>query len=64
MNYKTYLEAHDAARKMRQQHAGNDVMVRVEPSPYGGFQVKLMPADLSIDLMSRSYGQRQPNAYR
>ncbi|GEM_PF-856321 len=54
MNYKNYAEAHAAAQKVRQQYSANGVMVKVESSPYGGYQVKLIPIDLMIDNLANN----------
>ncbi|TRW98938.1 hypothetical protein [Candidatus Methylobacter oryzae] len=54
MNYKSYAEAHAAAQKIREQYNANGVMVKIETSPYGGYQIKLIPLDLMIDNLSNS----------
>jgi hypothetical protein len=54
MVYKNYAEAYAAAQKMRQQHIANGVMVKVERSSYGGYQIKLIPIDLMIDNLSNN----------
>jgi hypothetical protein len=54
MIYKDYTEAYAAAQIMRKQHSANGIMVKVERSPYGGFQIKLIPIDLMIDDLSNN----------
>ena len=54
MNYKSYADAYEAAQKVRAQHVENGIMVKIEPSPYGGFVLKLMPIDLMIDNLANS----------
>ena len=51
MIYKTHEQAYKQAQKLRQQHNDDGIMVRVEHSPYGGFQVKLVPIDLMVDRL-------------
>lgn len=51
MIYKTHEQAYKYAQKLRAQHNDDGIMVRVERSPYGGFQVKLVPIDLMVDRL-------------
>jgi len=52
MYYKTYLAANDAAQALRKQYDPNEIMVRVERSPYGGYSITLVPVDLMIDTLA------------
>jgi len=54
MNYKNYEEAYQAAQAIRSQHTENGIMVKIEPSSYGGFVIKLMPMDLMIDNLAHN----------
>lgn len=54
MNYKSYAEAHSAAQNIREQYSANGVMVKIETSPYGGYQIKLVPLDLMIDNLANT----------
>jgi len=54
MNYKNYADAYEAAQAMRSQYIENGIMVKIEPSPYGGFVLKLVPMDLMIDNLSHN----------
>ena len=58
MNYRTYIEAHAAAQKLREQHASSGIMVKIVKSIYGGYTINLIPVDLIIDNLSRE----TPNA--
>ena len=49
MLYKTHEQAYQQAQKLRAQHIDDGITVRIESSPYGGFQVKLVPIDLMVD---------------
>jgi len=53
MNYKTYIEAYEAAKTLREQYSSHGVMVKIEKSEYSGFILKLVPIDLMIDNLSR-----------
>ena len=52
MNYKNYNQAHIAAQKIRQEYSANGVLVKIESSAYGGYQIKLVPIDLMIDNLA------------
>lgn len=62
MNYKTYAAAHEAAQKMREQHLANGIMVKIEPSIYGGYVLRLVPIDLMIDELANSHGKPSNNS--
>lgn len=52
MFYKTYADAFDAAQKLKEQYTNNGIIVKVEKSPYGGFQIRLIQIDLLIDELA------------
>ena len=54
MNYKNYTQAHAAAQKIRQEYSSNGVIVKIEASSYGGYQIKLVPIDLMIDNLANN----------
>ena len=54
MNYKNYTQAHAAAQKIRQQYSANGLVVKIETSSYGGYQIKIVPIDLMIDNLSKA----------
>jgi hypothetical protein len=51
MDHKNYFEAYAEAQKLRKDHSGSDVIVRVIESPYGGYRVSVTPVTLNLDLM-------------
>lgn len=54
MNYKNYAQAHAAAQKIRQEYSANGLIVKIESSSYGGYQIKIVPIDLMIDNLSNA----------
>ena len=61
MNYKNYNQAHIAAQKIRQEYSANGVLVKIESSAYGGYQIKLVPIDLMIDNLSNNINDAKSN---
>ena len=64
-HYETYEEACEAACEIRSS-SSVELVVRVNKSPYGGFRLSVLPADVYADLlvdgilprgMRRGYGQ-------
>ena len=64
-HYETFEEARKAACEIR-SNSSVELVVRVNKSPYGGFRLSVLPADVYADLlvdgilprsMRRSYGQ-------
>ncbi len=49
--HKTVHEAYAEVRRRKSDPAFQDMIVRVEPSGYGGFRVRSMPADLYVDQL-------------
>ncbi len=49
--HKTVSEAYAEVRRRKSDPAFHDMIVRVEPSGYGGFRVRAIPADLYIDQL-------------
>ena len=52
--FGTLEEARREARERRRRSVDDDLMIRVEPSPYGGFVVRSLPVDLVIEEKIRS----------
>jgi hypothetical protein len=52
MNYKTYIEAYHAAKKVRDQYGSEGLLVKIEKSQYSGYTLKMIPIDLMIDNLS------------
>ena len=61
MNYKNYTQAHAAAQKIRQQYSANGLVVKIETSSYGGYQIKIVPIDLMIDNLSNNINDAKSN---
>lgn len=47
--FGTLEEARRAARERRRHSVDDGLVIRVEPSPYGGFVVRSLPVDLMIE---------------
>lgn len=41
--------AFEEAKRRRSDPAAKDFIIRVEPSPYGGYKVRAYPVDLYVD---------------
>lgn len=61
VNYKNYKDAYEAAQKMRKQYGADGILVKIERSPYSGFQVKLVSIDLMIDNLSNNLQNGKSN---
>ena len=61
MNYKNYAQAYAAAQKIRQEYSANGLVVKIESSSYGGYQIKIVPIDLMIDNLSNNINDAKSN---
>ncbi len=50
--HATMSEALAEAARRKADASAKDMLIRVEPSNYGGFRVRSIPADLYIDQMT------------
>jgi hypothetical protein len=54
----SYKDAYEASRVLRGMAAEEGMMIKVEPSPYGGYRVRSYPideeSDVTIDLLMLS----------
>jgi hypothetical protein len=48
--HDTYAQAMEELERRRANPQGKDLITRIDTSPYGGFRVRSMPADLWIEL--------------
>ncbi|MDH5722924.1 MAG: hypothetical protein OEY94_06350 [Alphaproteobacteria bacterium] len=49
--FNTQREAIEAASRLRVQLREQDILVRVERSPYGGYRLKKIPVDIAMDMV-------------
>jgi hypothetical protein len=57
--FETYAEAMREAQH-RKMTLGDPIITRIEESPYGGYRVWSMPADVYIDLISENLPTSHP----
>ncbi len=50
--HNTMAEALAEAQRRKSEPSGKDMVIRVEPSRYGGFRVRSTPSDLYIDQLT------------
>jgi hypothetical protein len=50
--HKTMRQAMDEVARRRADPQGRELITRIERSPYGGFRVRLMPADFFVDTIA------------
>ncbi len=48
--YEDQIEAFEEAQRIRAEHKGA-MFVKVSASPYGGYQITVMPVEAAISLM-------------
>lgn len=54
--HKTLRDAMEEAGRRRTSPDGGSYLTNVEPSPYGGFRVRSMPAELYVDQLIEGAG--------
>ena len=49
-HFESHREAMQEAARLRRAGKDSELLVRVESSPYGGYNLKLIPIDIAIDM--------------
>jgi len=50
--HTTMQEAMDEIARRRAAPQGKEIVTRIESSPYGGYRVRSVPADLYVDMLA------------
>lgn len=50
--FENAIDALEEAQRIRAESQGQNILVKVGKSTYGGYQVSVMPAELAVDMMS------------
>jgi hypothetical protein len=50
--HKTMQEAMEEVARRRADPQGKEIVTRIQSSPYGGFRVRSLPADLYVDMLA------------
>ena len=64
LSYPTYEKALAALPAIRAAAPADNILTRIEPSPYGGFSIKQIPLELYVDaLIEGRIGVLSPLSY-
>lgn len=57
-HFDNFEDAYAEAQRRRVADAGDELIIRVEPSPYGGYRVRSLPTELVIEASPKQVLRR------